>query len=256
MSRKIRVGIINYLNVKPFLYGIRRSAVMQEIELIETFPAKLAQMLRDDEVDIGIVPVAALPEIPEHYIASDYCIACDGPVASVCLFSEVPVNRIRKVLLDYHSRTSVVLTQILLKHYWNISPVLEFAENDDYRSLIRDTTAGVVIGDRAFEQRQRSSYIYDLGEAWKAYTGMGFVFAAWVANKKLPESFLRAFNEANASGLMHIDEVVKENPFPLYDLNKYYKYNINYALDDKKRTALATFLAELQQLSPLSAAAF
>ncbi|MBN8858341.1 MAG: menaquinone biosynthesis protein [Sphingobacteriales bacterium] len=253
MSKKIRVGIINYLNVKPFLYGIRHSDVMNEVELIETFPSKLAQMLRDDEVDVGIVPVAAIPEIPRHYIVSDYCIGCDGPVASVCLFSEVPVNRIRKVLLDYHSRTSVALVQVLLKHYWNISPELEHAENENFRSLIRDTTAGVVIGDRAFEQRKRSSYIYDLGEAWKDHTGLGFVFAAWVANKKLPEDFLKAFNEANASGLDHIDEVVKENPFPLYDLGKYYKYNINYILDEKKRAALETFLQEVQQLSPFPA---
>lgn len=250
MSKKIRVGIINYLNVKPFLYGIQHSGIMNEIELIETYPAKLAQMLKDDNVDIGIVPVAALPEIPEHYIVSDYCIACDGPVASVCLFSEVPVNRIQKVMLDYHSRTSVALTQVLLKHYWKISPVLEYTENEDYRSLIRDTTAGIVIGDRAFDQRRQSSYFYDLGEAWKEYTGRGFVFAAWVANKQLPEGFLKAFNEANAFGLAHIDEVVRDNPFPLYDLKKYYKYNINYVLDDKKRADLEIFLAELGQLLP------
>ncbi|MBS1752242.1 MAG: menaquinone biosynthesis protein [Bacteroidetes bacterium] len=251
MSKKIRVGIINYLNVKPLLYGIRHNEVMNEIELIETFPAKLAQMLRDDEVDIGIVPVAALPEIPEHYIVSDYCIGCDGPVASVCLFSEVPVNRIRKVLLDYHSRTSVALTRILLKHYWNISPVLEYVESEDYRSLIRDTTAGVVIGDRAFEQRIKSSYIYDLGEIWKEYTGRGFVFATWAANKKLPEDFLKNFNEANAFGLRKIEEVVRENPYPLYDLNKYYRYNINYEFDDKKRADLEIFLSELKQLLPV-----
>lgn len=256
MSKKNRVGIINYLNVKPFLYGIQRSGVMNEIELIETYPAKLAQMLREDEVDIGIVPVAALPEIPEHYIVTDYCIACDGPVASVCLFSEVPINRIRKVMLDYHSRTSVALTQVLLKHYWNISPELEFAEDENYRSLIRDATAGVVIGDRAFEHRKQSSYIYDLGEAWKAYTGRGFVFAAWVANKQLPEGFLKAFNEANAFGLDHIDEVVRENPFPIYDLNKYYKYNIKYLLDNKKREDLEDFLTKLRQLMPLHATAF
>lgn len=252
MDNKIRVGAIDYLNVKPFLYGIKHSTLINEIELVETFPSRLAQMLLNDEVDLGIVPVAVIPEMKEHYIVSDYCIGCDGPVASVCLFSEVPINRVQTVLLDYQSRTSVALVQILLKNYWNIIPVFEDAQEEEYRHRIKNTTAGVVIGDRAFEQRKQSTYIYDLGEAWKNYTGLNFVFAAWVANKPLPAEFISAFNEANGAGLTHIDEVVAENPYTLYDLKQYYKYNINYVLDEKKKAGLEEFLFQLKRLHSLA----
>ncbi|MBX2922210.1 MAG: menaquinone biosynthesis protein [Chitinophagaceae bacterium] len=248
MRNKIKVGIINYLNVKPFLYGIQRSPVLQQIEMVETYPSKLAEMLLNDEVDVGIVPVAVIPELKESYIISDYCIGCDGPVASVCLFSEVPVHRVERVLLDYQSRTSVVLAQILLKNYWGIQPVFEDTQGESFRHLIHGTTGGLVIGDRAFEQRKQSTYIYDLGEAWKAYTGLNFVFAAWVANKKLPRSFLEAFNRANALGVRHIDEVVKDTAYPLFDLNAYYRYNINYVLDEKKQAGLEEFLFQLKRL--------
>lgn len=249
MREKISVGIINYLNVKPFLYGIERSPVMQQIELVETYPSKLAEMLLNDEVDVGIVPVAIIPELKESHIVSDYCIGCDGPVASVCLFSEVPVEQIEKVWLDYQSRTSVVLAQILLKRYWGIEPVFVDAKGEEFRHLIEGTTAGVVIGDRAFEQRKQSTYIYDLGEAWKAYTGLNFVFAAWVANKQLPKDFLHAFNQANAWGVQHINEVVKETtPYSLFDLNAYYRYNINYVLDERKKAGLEEFLFQLTKL--------
>lgn len=248
MSEKIKVGIINYLNVKPFLYGIRQSQLLPQIELIETFPSKLAGMLLNNQVDIGIVPVAILPEMKEYHIVSDFCIGCDGPVASVCLFSEVPMEEIKTVWLDYQSRTSVMLAKILLKNYWHIKPEFKYAAGEEYRHHISGSTAGLVIGDRAFEQRKQSTYIYDLGEAWKAYTGLNFVFAAWVANKKLPENFLQDFNDANAKGIQHLDEVVKENPYSLFDLDTYYKYNINYVLDERKKAGLEEFLFQLDRL--------
>ncbi len=249
MQRKVRLGIINYLNVKPLLYGIQHSPVINDIEIVETFPAKLAQMLVDDEVDAGIVPVAIIPDLKEYYIITDYCIGCDGPVATVCLFSEVPINRVQKVLLDYQSRTSVMLTKILLKRYWNIEPEFEDAKEEEYRHRITGTTAGLVIGDRAFEQRRQSTYIYDLGEAWKDYTGLGFVFAAWIANKKLPADFVKIFNDANALGLENIEQIARNTSFNLFDLHQYYKHNINYLLDERKKAGLEEFLFQLKQPS-------
>ena len=250
MRNKISVGIIDYLNVKPFLYGIKHSPVIADIDLVETYPSRLAQMLLDGEVDMGIVPVAIIPEMKEYYIVTDYCIGCNGPVATVCLFSEVPVNRIETVLLDYQSKTSVALAKILLQKYWHISPVFEDVKEEGFRNRISGTTAGVVIGDRAFDQRTRSTYSYDLGEAWKDFTGLPFVFAAWIANKPLPDGFIHAFNEANAFGLMHIDEVVQENPYKLFDLKQYYKYNVNYVLDENKKAGLDAFLRLLETAKP------
>ncbi|HEX5025861.1 MAG TPA: menaquinone biosynthesis protein [Agriterribacter sp.] len=247
MRNKITVGIIDYLNVKPFLYGINKSRVIHDIELVETFPSKLAELLLNGRVDMGIVPVAIIPEMKEFHIVSDYCIGCNGPVATVCLFSEVPINRVERVLLDYQSKTSATLAKILLKKYWHINPIFEEVTEEEYRDRIKNTTAGLVIGDRAFEQRKKSTYSYDLGEAWKDYSGLSFVFAAWVANKPLPEGFVHAFNEALALGLMHTDDVVKEMDYKLFDLQQYYKYNMNYMLDEEKRKGLEAFLLELKE---------
>ncbi|HRN54882.1 MAG TPA: menaquinone biosynthesis protein [Agriterribacter sp.] len=248
MRNKISVGIIDYLNVKPLLYGIRHSRVMNDINIVATFPSNLADMLLSGAVDMGIVPVAVIPEMEESYMVSDYCIGCNGPVATVCLFSEVPVNRIETVLLDYQSKTSVALAKILLEQHWKVSPVFEHAADETFRQRITGTTAAVVIGDRAFEQRTKSTYIYDLGEAWKNFTGLPFVFAAWIANKPLPDGFIHAFNEANAFGLLHTAEVVQESQYKLFDLNQYYKYNVNYILDEKKKEGLSAFLSLLREV--------
>ena len=214
------------------------------MHLVEDYPARIAQMLLNNEIDVGLVPVAIIPKMQEHFIVTDYCIGAEGAVGSVCLFSEVPLERVEKVLLDYQSRTSVALARVLIKHYWKITPVLEDAK-EDFREYIKGTTAAVVIGDRAFEQRRQSTYMYDLAAAWKAFTGLPFVFAAWIANKKLPKEFIEEFNQANKIGLLSIDKVVAENPYPLYDLDYYYHHNISYHLTADKRKGLDKFLSLL-----------
>lgn len=242
---KIKVGIVNYLNTKPLIYGLNQSPVMDEIELIGDYPANIARMLLEGIIDMGLVPVAVIPHLKEYHINTDWCIGCNGPVASVCLFSEVPIDQIETVLLDYQSRTSVALAKILMREHWKITPRLVDTRTD-YRSDIKGTTAGVVIGDRALEQRNRSKYVYDLGEAWKEMTGLPFVFAAWVSNKKLPAEFVQSFNDANAAGVNCIPSVVATTPYPVFDLHAYYTRFIDYQLDAGKLKALDLFLSRLR----------
>jgi chorismate dehydratase len=239
---KIKVAAVSYLNTKPLLYGIRRHEVLKKMELVEGHPAYIAQLLLDGKVDLGLVPVAIIPRLKEWHIVSDFCIGADGPVASVCLFSDVPVWEIEKVYLDYQSRTSVRLAQLLLKEYWKQEVTFIDASGEDFRSGISGTTAGVVIGDRALVQRAVSPYIYDLGDAWKQHTGLPFVFAAWVSNKKLPDDFIAAFSEANSYGLQHLDDVVAENQHSHVDLKEYFTKYISYTFDKKKFQGLQLFL--------------
>jgi len=243
---RIKVAAVSYLNTKPLLNGIRQHEVFKKMELMEGYPATIAQLLIDGEVDLALVPVAAIPQMEEHHIVTDYCIGCDGPVASVCIFSDVPVWEIEKVYLDYQSRTSVRLAQLLLTEYWKREIVYIDATAEDYRKNINGTTAGVVIGDRALEQRLVSKYSYDLGEAWKQYTGLPFVFAAWVANKELPHGFLEKFNAANAWGVAHIQEVISKNNYVFYNLKEYYAKNISFMLDYHKWQGLKLFLKKLK----------
>ncbi len=245
MMRKIKAGAVSYLNTKPLIYGFQQGMMKEEIELIEDYPSNIATMLLNDEIDIGLVPVAIIPKLKEHYIISDYCIGATGEVASVCLFSNVPINEVKEVLLDYQSRTSVQLAKILLKEYWKATPLLTDAKAD-FREHIKGTTGGLVIGDRAFEQRKVSAYAYDLGKAWKDFTGLPFVFAAWISNKKLDNGFINRFNAATGAGLEEIDSIVRKNPYFLFDLKRYFTEYISYTLDDKKTAGLSLFLEKLK----------
>lgn len=243
---KIRVGIVNYLNTRPLIWGLQRPPVSELIDLVGDYPSRVAQMLKEGEIDLGLIPVAVIPELPEYHIIGKHCIGTEGEIASVALFSDVPMHEIRKVYLDYQSRTSVELLRYLMKEYWGISPEIVQATGEDYREEIRGTTAGLVIGDRAFEQRKISTFIYDLGSEWRSITGLPFVFAAWVSTRPLPEEFIARFDEANGAGLSHIDEIVAANPYELFDLQKYYRLHLSYQLDERKMKGLEHFLSVLK----------
>jgi chorismate dehydratase len=244
VQKKVRVGAVSYLNTKPLIYGFENGLMKNEVDLLIEYPSKIAAMLLNDEIDVGLVPVAVIPELKEYHIISDYCIGSDGEVASVCLFSEVPLFDIKTILLDYQSRTSVALLKMLIKEYWKINVIFKNTENG-YQSKISGTTAGLIIGDRALMQRQKSRFIFDLGEEWKNFTKLPFVFAAWVSNKKLDADFIKEFNEANKFGLSNLEKVVEENPFDPFDLHKYYTEYINFELDENKKKGLELFLKKI-----------
>jgi chorismate dehydratase len=239
--KKVRVGAVSYLNTKPLVYGFEQGMMSDEIDLITDYPSRIATMLLNDEIDVGLVPVTIIHELKHHYLISDFGIACDGEVASVGLFSDVPLSKIEKILLDYQSLASVELLKVLINEYWKIDPEIEMT-SANYLKNIKATTAGLVIGDRAFEQRKISPYVFDLGFEWKKFTGLPFVFAAWISNKELGRSFIESFNKANLTGLQNIDHIVAQNSFTSFDLKAYYSSYIRYFLDDNKKRGMNFFL--------------
>jgi chorismate dehydratase len=249
LDRKIRIGAVSYLNTKPLLYGLQDKAIADQIEIRLDYPSRIATMLEEDSIDIGLIPIAIIPHLKEYHIIGDHCIGCDGPVASVAIFSEKPLAEVSEILLDYQSRTSVILARILINNFWKLDPVFRDTNGEEYRQSIRDDVAGLVIGDRALEQKKISRYMYDLGDAWKAYTGLPFVFAAWVSNKPLDEGFINLFNQANAFGIASLDKVIAMEKNPPADLKEYYANNISYSFDAEKQSGMKLFMSMLEEIN-------
>ena len=245
-TRKIRLSAVSYLNTKPFIYGIYRSDLAESVELSLDIPSECAGKLLAQEVDIALTPVAIIPELKEAYLVSDYCIGAIGAVKTVCIFSEKPLTEVKRLFLDFHSRTSVALVQLLCKEFWKVDPVF-VAATEGFESQITGDTAGLIIGDRAIGQHQRFPFVYDLGEAWTAWTGLPFVFAAWVSTRPMETDFVEKFNMALETGLSHLPELTQILPtMPAgFDLGAYYRENISYDLDDAKWLALNRFLSHL-----------
>ncbi len=245
---KIRIGAVNYLNTKPLLYGMQDAAFLQKHELVLDYPAHIGEMLLAGTVDVGLIPVAMLSGLPAYTIVSDYAIAADYDVASVCLFSEVPIDKIETIYLDYQSRSSVALLKILMREFWGIHPQLVEAKDESFRTKIKDTAAALVIGDRAFEQRRLSTYVYDLAGEWRAMTGLPFVFAAWVSLVPMSPDWKESFDAANAAGLQMLDVIAEQQKYPAFDLMKYYTHHIAYYFNAERRKGMEKFL-EMMRLS-------
>ena len=239
---KHSVSIVNYYNTTPFLYGINHSGFKSQINLELDIPSVCAQKLKSKQVEIGLVPVAILPELESYQIITDYCIGAIGKVDSVKLFSERPLHELTHILLDYQSKTSVTLVQVLNKHFWKKN--IQFVNaSEGFENQITGTTGAVIIGDRTFGLTSHP-YQYDLAEEWQNFTGLPFVFACWVSNVTLEDNFINEFNNALSYGVNHIEESVKEKPnHALGDKAlDYLKNKISYNFDADKRKALQKFL--------------
>ncbi len=251
--KKIRVTAVSYLNTKPLLYGIFKSEIASLIDLQLDIPSVCARKLRDGEADLGLVPVAVIPELDQARIVSDYCIGTVGAVQTVAIYGDRPITEMKSLYLDHHSRTSVELTKILLREYWKAAPLL-LPASDGYIEKIGGDTGGLVIGDRTIGLDQRFPFVYDLGAAWMKHTGLPFVFAAWVTTQDLDEEFLKHFNLALKKGVEEIPQLIYliPAPHPSFDLKTYFTNNISFALDSTKRKALSLFLSKIDAATPRS----
>jgi chorismate dehydratase len=237
----IRISAVSYTNTIPFIYGLQNDAIRKEIELSLDVPSICAQKLIDDKVDIGLIPVASILDLPEAHIISDYCIGANGAVNSVFIFSNCPIEDVDYLQLDPQSRSSNNLALVLMRNYWKLNPELVFKAKEYGRST-QPKTAFVQIGDRTFGQVDKHSYVYDLAQVWKDFTGLEFVFAAWVSNKRLDEAFIYRFNKALKIGLdsrLKIFENIEMRKD--FDLVDYLMHKIDYQLNDSKREALKLF---------------
>lgn len=240
--KKIKISAVSYTNSKAFTLGIEQSEVINEIELSLDIPSDCAYKLINNEVDMGLVPVATIPLIPNAKIVGDYCIGSIGAVNSVFILSDLPIEQVKTVKLDSHSRTSNKLAAVLFKFHFKKD--VRFVEDAH-----EQTDAIVLIGDRTFSRKNDFKFAYDMGEEWMKLTGLPFVYAAWVSNKEIDGLFIDKFNQALAEGLTQRQTLLKDLPeVPNFDMEDYLMNKLSFEFDDQKRKALNLFLKYIEQL--------
>ncbi len=200
----IRVGTVGYLNADPLTWALDRS----RYEVVPALPSQIARQLAEGEVDVALVPVAAVLQDPSLAIVPGWCVGADGPVESVVIAAEGPPETWTELRLDGASRTSVTLARLLVKQgplAARVRPDLQLIDVPPHTAAqaIGGTVAAVVIGDPA---RELPAHLqrYDLAELWKAWTGLPFVFAVWAARDGLPAEVRADLLQAGHDGLAQI----------------------------------------------------
>lgn len=246
--KNIRVSAVSYTNTKPFIYGLQHHPIQKQINISLDTPLDCAQKLIDNKADIGLIPVAAILSLPYWQIVSDYCIGAVGAVNSVFIFSNCPIEEANIIQLDPESGSSNNLAKVLLKNYWQLNPQ-QITNAPDYANSRDVKTAFVQIGDRTFGKKNQFPFVYDLAETWQQFTGLPFVFAAWVANKPIDPEFMKGFDKALKAGLDAREEVLAELPvYKDFDLHDYLFHKLDFNLTDDKREALNRFLGYIKNL--------
>src|SRR5213592_545615 len=263
----MRLGRIGYINCYPVYGAIDRGVVPLAADLVTGTPSELNELLAAAELDVSVVSAVEYARNARDYVLlPDLAISCDGPVRSVALFSRRTVGQLdgRTVLLSASSRTSVALLELLCREVWKIHPKFAEAraEAQDLDALATlPHEAVLVIGDAALALATRATYghRYDLGEEWKHWTGLPFVFAVWAATRATSPAAVRDAHEAllrsRAWGLSHLDEISRDaarvTGLPVATCREYFD-GLDYAFSPKHLAGLNDFFRRTGAKDPFS----
>jgi chorismate dehydratase len=268
-SERLRLGRISYLNVLPIYYPLESGIISHPFALTSGTPAHLNRLMAQGELELSVVSSIEYVRYPERYlILPDLSISCRGPVRSVLLLSQTPVDQLsgQTILVSSHSHTSVALLRILLTMQLGMEVTFSHGSCTEALTQGKPPVAMLTIGDEALRLREHSLYPYrwDLGEAWLAWTGLPFVFALWVIQRQAFERWNGALWEAVESltaakewGCSHLDEIcshaTKEGILDLPQLQDYYQC-LNFDLKRDEKQGLELFFQYLADLSEISRA--
>ena len=252
-----RVAASRYLNSAPLIWSfVRGGRLRQSVELLtDTAPARCAQMLARAEVEAALVPVIEYQRIPEILVVPDVCVGARSRVRSVVLVTRrEELKEVRSVSLDTSSRTSAALVRIIFREFLGKNP--EFKPGaPDLDLMLEESDAALVIGDPAMVFPRDNLRVYDLASLWREHTGLGFVFAMWMARADARERVRKIdFAGARDEGLERVDEIVAHYEgllgLPPSELRAYLLENISFELDAEMRAGLSLFyeLARRQEI--------
>jgi len=272
-SRKpLRLGRISFLNVLPIYYPLESGILSHPFAITAGTPADLNRLMVSGALDMSVVSSIEYARYPDRYlILPDLSISCRGPVQSVLLLSQRPLEQLggRTILITSQSHTSVALLKILLTRQVGVEAVFQPGSCMEALAGDEPPVAMLAIGDEALQLRRHRRYPYrlDLGEAWLKLTGLPFVFALWVIQRRALDRCngslgrgLEALALAKTWGCCHRDEICREalkrGILNFEQLQEYYQC-LNYDLEEDQKAGLARYfehlagLGEIRRVPPL-----
>ena len=238
-EHRIRIGAVNYLNAKPLIFELEQ--LVPTAELILDYPSRLADRLKDSQLDVALIPIIEYWRGSDYWLLPGICIASQGPVLSVTLFSRVPWEKIRRLALDEGSRTSAALAQILLRKRYQVQPEIVPLPFDQQVENV-DADAVLLIGDRAMSACLPGfAHAFDLGQEWHDWTNLPFVYAAWAVRDGVDLGPVAdALTEAKRRGLANLG-LIAAREAPILNLDGGYcrRYLTNFIRFDLGQRELA-----------------
>ena len=174
----IRVARIPYLGCEPFYYDMDRRG----IELQNMAPNMTASALLNGDIDSGPVPLTDCIRLEQGFQpVSGFCIAAVSNSGTSVLHSKEPITDLNgsRIALPDEASTSRSLLRILLTLKHQVEPGAFVGPQDEQDSH----DAFLLVGNQSLRRRRGVRgfpHKYDLGEEWREWTGLPFVFSRWM----------------------------------------------------------------------------
>ncbi len=241
----VRISSVGYLNARPLVHGLAEDP---RFTLDFALPSEVARRLAEDEADVALMPIAAAATMGDVRIVPGMAIGSRGPVRSVAIFGEKPVEELAEICLDLSSRTSVVLARLILAKR---NPKVRFLgmKEADARKSIGGARGALVIGDPALTIEAKFPHVLDLGSAWREETGLPFVFAAWCTRGDAltadhAQAFLDAKRRGKEASRALAEAHAKASGLDVASLESYLANAISYDLGEEELRGLQRFYDE------------
>ena len=242
---KPRISAVKYSNTLPLVWGMLRGAEKERFRLSFVTPAACAEALRTGQADIGLIPTIEYQRMEGLKIVPGISIASKGAAGSVLLLSQKPIRRIQSIAVDSSSRSSAALLRILMeKRYSRRVDLIPSPPMPE--AMLQQADAAMILGDPALTYNENCAEVYDLGEEWRKFTGLPFVFAFWAGWGEVDLACQRqALASSKEFGLAHLEEIVAEHA-PQLNLEpdafwKYLSVTLDYSLDEENCRGLRLF---------------
>lgn len=230
----MKIGVVPYINALP---------LCKYLNLPVTFatPVELQELVQTGKLDCALLPSFSYLQNPSYIGYGEAgVIQSGGPVESVKIFTRRHLShplQIKSINYSEDSVTSISLFKVIYTKCWgNHLHDLKLASKENADAILK-------IGDAAlFFQEKKSYQDVDLGEVWTDWTGLPFVYALWVAPKKLPIEILDSLKKARAEGLQKLDEIIAGCPdLPPERMRKYLTQSIQYEMTSSSLAGLRKF---------------
>ncbi|MCH7471575.1 menaquinone biosynthesis protein [bacterium] len=243
----MRIGVSPYLNACPLTRGLANEA---GVELVESLPARLADLLRARNLDVALVSSS-------EYFCGNYRIVPVGGISSAAagadavLYSNVPITLVRRVALSAGSRSTNLMLQLIL-NWLNPGAAVsyEIRPEDAVRSL-SELDACLLIGDCTLEANQRAEYCYDLTLLWQQHTGLPMVFSLWLARPGTDPAVVETLQAARQRGRAELEQIIEEESrsrgLEQALVRRYLTESLDYSWTSKHERALQEFGRALYQ---------
>jgi chorismate dehydratase len=263
-----RLGHIQFLNCLPLYYGLVKNDALLDVDLVKANPKDLAVSLVSGDLDIAPIPAIEYARHADDLVLlPDIAISSDGPVQSILLLSKRPAEELdgATVALTSSSRTSQVLTRILLAKHWGVSA--DYTEMPpDLGAMLREADAALLIGDdalRAYWDKPEGILEYDLGTEWTEWTGLPMVYAVWAVRREFAEAQPDAVRDviSQLDGSLgycreHLDDIAdyaaRWEPFAPEHFRSYFDA-LQFRFEPRYREGLLRYLAEAHDIGQLDA---